>query len=122
MDNFHNSEINIPITNKLFSLYKTFYRYLKCFPKKERYTLGENIENHILKIFTQIHYINQLPNALKENELYKLNAINETLKKLFRLSYEIKVLGEKEYLTISENTQEIGKMIGGWIKYLKSNR
>jgi len=122
MENFHNNQLNIPLANKLFSLYKTTYKYLKYFPKKERYTLGEKIENNILEMLQKIYYINQLPDSLKEAELLKLNAKNEMLKLLFRLAHEIAILDETRYLTAQSFLQEIGKMIGGWIKYLKSRR
>jgi len=122
MDGFHNFELNIPLADKLFTLYKTTYQQLKRFPKKERYSLGESLEKGIFHLLTQTFYINQLPDPLKENELFKLNAQIETLKRLFRLTREIGIWGEPEYLTVSAHTQEIGKMVGGWIKYLKSNR
>ena len=122
MDGFHNFELNIPLADKLFTLFKTTYQQLKRFPKKERYSLGESLEKGILHLLTQTFYINQLPYPLKENELFKLNAQIETLKRLFRLTREIGIWGEPEYLTVSAHTQEIGKMVGGWIRYLKSSR
>lgn len=122
MNNFHSNQLDIPIINKLFLLYKKTYQYLKYFPKKERYSLGEKLETTIIKLIQTTFYINQLPNALKENELLKLNAKNETLKLLFRLAHEISVLDTKKYLTTQSCLQEIGKMIGGWLKYLKSQR
>jgi len=65
---------------------------------------------------------NQIPKPLKETLLTKTNSKNEMLKLLYRLAYEMKVLDTKQYLYTEESCQETGKMIGGWIKYLKSNR
>ena len=122
MNGFHNNQLNIPLTNEFFQIYKIIYQYLKHFPKKERYTLGEKIETLFLETIQEIFYLNQLPDPLKEKSLLKLNAKNETLKLLIRLAHEIKVLDIKQYLNIQEKLQKTGKMIGGWIKYLKSKR
>lgn len=119
MSNFHLSQLNIPLINKSYELYKLLYRYLKDFPKKERYTLGEKIEETLLEIIGKTIYLNQLPDHLKENQLLLLNSQNELLKLLIRLSYDVKILKEQQYLTLQSYLQEIGKMIGGWIKYLK---
>jgi|SRR6056297_2055106 len=122
MNGFHNNQLNIPLTNEFFQIYKIIYQYLKHFPKKERYTLGEKIETLFLETIQEIFHLNQLPDPLKEKSLLKLNAKNETLKLLIRLAHEIKVLDIKQYLNIQEKLQKTGKMIGGWIKYLKSKR
>ena len=102
-------------------MYKLIYQYLKDFPKKERYTLGEKIENSLLDLIEGAALASQLPKSLKEAHLLKLNAKVELLKILIRLAYEIKVIDDKKYLRIQESLQEIGRMLGGWIKYLRSN-
>jgi hypothetical protein len=43
----------------------------------------------------------------------------DMLKFFLQLSWEIKALDNKKYITISEKLNEIGKMLGGWIKALK---
>ena len=40
---------------------------------------------------------------------------------LIRLSNEIRVLDNKKYLILQEKLQEIGRMIGGWMKSIKNN-
>ncbi|MFH0779275.1 MAG: four helix bundle protein [Parcubacteria group bacterium] len=122
MSDFHTNELDIPLASKFFLLYKTTYQYLKRFPKKARYSLGEKLENSILELMKETFYLNQLPNILKEKELLKLNAGNELLKRLFRLAHEIAVLDEHQYLTIQSHLHETGKMIGGWIKFIKTQR
>jgi hypothetical protein len=122
MENFHGNDLNISIIERLFKLYQTTYQYLKSFPKKERYALGEKLENTILELLQDTFYLNQLPNALKENPLLQLNAKNETLKILFRLAHELTILDDQKYLNIQSKLQEIGRMIGGWIKFIKSLR
>lgn len=42
----------------------------------------------------------------------------ELLKRLFRLTYELKIIGVKFYLDFESDLQEMSKMVNGWIKYL----
>jgi hypothetical protein len=121
MNDFHNRE-DIPLTAKFYSLYRLIYLWLKHFPKKERYTLGENLERTILELLTGISFTNQLPNALKEPQIMKLSAQNETLKILFRLAQDIKVLNLQQYLTAQSHLQETGRMLGGWLKFARNER
>lgn len=122
MDNLHKFNSNIPLAGKFYELYRLSYSWLNGFPKKERYTLGEKIENAILDNLTEIFYLNNLPNALKENHLLILSAKNEIVKTLFRLALDIKVLDFAKYAQAQAMLQENGKMIGGWIKFIKTAR
>jgi len=38
----------------------------------------------------------------------------DTAKCLLALAWEIKVLGEKKYIVLSEPLAEVGRMLGGW--------
>jgi len=122
MDSFHSNELNIPIIDKLFTLYKKTHQLIKSFPKTEKYSLGLKAESLILDIFTEVFTANQLPDLLKEDRLQKINSENETLKLLYRLAFEIKIIEVKDYLAVQEILRETGKMLGGWIKYLKAKR
>ncbi len=43
----------------------------------------------------------------------------DVVKFFLQLSWEIKSLDNKKYITLSENLNEIGKMLGGWLKAIK---
>ena len=42
------------------------------------------------------------------------------LKTILRLCFDVKALDQKKYLFLQTDLQEIGKMLGGWIKSLKN--
>jgi len=42
------------------------------------------------------------------------------LKFFLRISWEIKAVDNKKYIALSERLDEIGKMLGGWIKTTKN--
>lgn len=125
MKNFHgtklgqdSSEFNIPIFQKLYDLYKLLYQYLKLFPQKDRYTLGQKIDNLSLTIFEMVITAGAISKEKKLPYLEKSIATLNLLKILIRLAKDIQALDNKKYLELEENLQEIGKMLGGWKKSL----
>jgi len=42
----------------------------------------------------------------------------EVLKMLFRVARDLKMLDNKKYLSLETRIQEIGKMLGGWMRSL----
>ncbi|MEK7078087.1 MAG: four helix bundle protein [Patescibacteria group bacterium] len=44
----------------------------------------------------------------------------DLLKFFFQIGWEIKILDDKKYIAISERLNEIGRMLGGWIKGLQN--
>ena len=51
-----------------------------------------------------------------------LVAVRKTdlLKFFLRIAWELRALDDKKYVLISEKTDELGRMIGGWKKGLES--
>jgi hypothetical protein len=122
MDNIHSdfSKLEIPVVIKLFMVYEITHRLIFKFPKHERYTLGEKIENSILEAMEFYILANQASKYEKEKILLKANSKVELLKILFRVSLNCQIIDGKEYLEIENRLQEIGKMTQGWIKYSRN--
>lgn len=93
-----------------------FYQYQLHFPKKDRYNIGQKCEKVILEILESIILASQLTKAEKLPALRKASLKLEVLKVLFRLCKDIKILDNKKYLLLETDLQEIGRMLGGWIK------
>ena len=122
MDNIHSdfSKLEIPVVIKLFMVYEVTHKLIFKFPKHERYTLGEKIENSILEAMEFYILANQASKYEKEKVLLKANSKVELLKILFRISLNCTIIESKEYLEMENKLQEIGKMTQGWIKYSRN--
>jgi len=122
MDNIHSdfSKLEIPVVVKLFVVYEITHRLIFKFPKHERYSLGEKIENSILEAIEILILANQASKYEKEKILLKANSKIELLKILFRISLNCQILDGKEYLEMENKLQEIGRMNQGWIKYSRN--
>jgi len=122
MNNAHSdfSKLEIPVVVKLFVVYEITHRLILKFPKHERYSLGEKIENSILEAIEILIMANQSSKYEKEKILLKANSKIELLKILFRISLNCQILNSKEYLEMENKLQEIGRMNQGWIKYSRN--
>jgi len=103
--------------HKICELYKLFHEYLRLFPKIEKYSLGQKIENLILEILEISLKTVYSPKQEKLSLLKEVDIKVNLLKTLLRLANEIKSLDNKKYLILQEKLQEIGRMVGGWIRY-----
>jgi hypothetical protein len=111
--------VDTPIILKTYELYKTFYRYLELFPKKDKYLLGAKCEGHILEILEILLEANYLPKDKKLPLIQRANNKFEVLKILIRLIRELDIIDQKKYIVLQTIIQDIGKMFGGWLRSLQ---
>ena len=102
--------------HKICELYKLFHECLKTFPKLERFTLGNKIENTILEVLELILSASYQPKHQKDETLRKASDKTDLLKYLVRLAHNTKSINIKKYLIAEEKVLEIGRMLGGWIR------
>jgi len=113
------NEIEIPILKKSYDLYKLFHEYRRIIPKQDRYTVWERSENAILDMlecFLEAGYTKQSNKImLLEKGSAKLNLFRF----LVRLMKDTRSLDTKKYLALQILIDEIGRMLGGWIRSQK---
>ena len=80
--------------------------------------MGERLESLTLSIIEGIYLANSLTAESKKSRLGLVNAELSLLKLMVRLAMEIKCLSQKQYLTLQADLQEVGRMLGGWIRSL----
>ncbi len=105
---------NLAIFEKTYELILWLYPTVNKFPKSQRFVLGQHIENAILKILQEIIQTNQEIN--KVIYLKQISVDLDKLRILIRLSKDLKFISVKQYQFAAEKVNEIGKMLGGWIK------
>ena len=116
------NDTDIPILKKSFELYKTFHGYRTLVPKTDRFTIYERCEGLIIDViesFLEAGYIQKSNKAvILERASVKLN----TLRFLIRLMKETKSFDTKKYTILQEMIDEIGRMLGGWIRSTSTPR
>ena len=111
----------IPLFIKTYELYGKIYSTCKKMSKQDRYNLGAKIESSFLCAFENIIAAENLSGTEKLQYLRNAHTKIEILKVHLRLANDQKIIILKDYLSLEEALQEIGKMLGGWIRYIKSS-
>jgi four helix bundle protein len=116
-DNQENMYKNLAIFEKTYDLILWIYPTVNKFPKSQRFVLGQHIENTVLELLEGIIEANSEKN--KALYLKKLSVKLDKLRILVRLSKDFKFISLRQYKFVSGIINEIGKMLGGWIKSVK---
>lgn len=114
--NFFNSShnnFNFTILQKIKEVYFLWIKLSDNIPKKRQYTLGNKIENKILELLEK-SYLAYFSQNNKIEKISECIIILDLLKFNISLSWEAKLISNKQYEEISMLLNETGKMIGGW--------
>ena len=96
------------------------FERVNTFPKKQRFILGQQIENSALASLRLIIEANDVRSD--GIVLLKLDALNvelEVLRDLLRVAYEVNFIKGNSLGYIVAQIDEVGKMRGGWAKRYK---
>jgi hypothetical protein len=114
-------ELDIPIFKRSYDLYKILCEYRSLIPKQNKYTVFERCENASLDTLEFLAFAAQSGKTEKLPYLQKANLNLTLLKILVRLLKDIKAIDNKKYLNLQTMADEIGRMLGGWIKSVSAN-
>ena len=96
------------------------YIALRQFPKTEKFTLAAEIKLSMWRLLRLIVICNK--RYYKKTTLQDLDAELDLLRSQVRISKELGFLPFKKYEVWSRHLDEIGRMIGGWLRSLKGVR
>lgn len=115
------NEFDIPIFKKTYDLFQSVFKLHQIVPKQIRYTLWQRLEDIILDILENIM---QASLSAKENKLPTLDNASTKLnivRVFIRLARDTKAIDNKKYVLLQKDVDEIGRMLGGWIRSMRSN-
>lgn len=120
---FHNqsssNKQDLPILNKLILTYGYWQQLIIHFPKTSRYSIGIKMDLLFIEVIELIYLAITLNKQVKLPLLIKANRKLDLIKFFMQVSWHIKAIDNKKYILASSNLEEIGKMLGGWIRQLK---
>jgi len=111
----------LSILSHLVSAYKFWHEIRVHITKSAKYTLGEKIDRLFLETIELIFVGQYLKKEQKVPALQKANTKFDTLKFFMMVLWEMGDLGEKQYAALSQKLNEIGKMLGGWLRKLEAD-
>jgi len=115
------NEFDIPIFKTSYDLYKTLHSYRKVVPKNDRFTVFERCEHAILNVIEGILLASSQTKKEKVPALEQASLKLNVVRVFIRLLKDIKAIDSKKYVALETMVDEIGRMLGGWIRSSKSN-
>ena len=91
--------------------------YVQHVPKITRFTLGAKIDSLFTECIDLALLASHQPKEKKGGTVDLLNNRFDSLKFFLKLLWEVKGINTNVFTDISKNLAEIGRMIGGWMKY-----
>lgn len=114
-----NAAHDAPIIQRLYLFYRSAYLVIEKMPKKDKYALGERTQKITLDVLELLIAASYFPKEKKLACLQQATMKLDLLKLLLRLANEVKAMPSKNYLELSESLNEIGKMLGGWLRSVR---
>ena len=103
-----------PALEKAYQFVLWLVPALDKFPRSQRFLLGDRIETTALAVLEgliEATYSKQVDTILRG-----VNLALEKLRFLFRLSKDLRYLDLKRYEFVAREIDEIGRLVGGWLK------
>jgi len=111
---------SLPIINKTYDAYKAIIDLNNKLEKRRRYSLGLSLENSILDCMEILVMAKNAPKTLKAAYLIKASSKLEVSTLKLRLLLELALVSETKIFQLQAKLDEIGRMLGGWLKSVQS--
>jgi hypothetical protein len=105
----------IPVVQKSYDLCTGLYAYVNRFPRAQRGLLGRVILEDALQMLVSLTVANR--RADKSETLQEASGRLDALRITLRLSKRLGFLSNGGYEDLARGADEVGRMLGGWLKY-----
>ena len=90
-------------------------------PRTEKYSMGTEYKNSMYKMLEEIMYLNKVDIKDRLRVINKIDATLSVQRILLRIMYKNAWIDKKKFNVAMDLIYEIGKIIGGLIKYYGKN-
>lgn len=109
---------SLSIINRSYDLFKAVADIVTHMEKHWRYGLGQSTERSVLDCLRELLMAKNAPKPLKTPYLLEASSHLELTTLKLRLCLDLKAANETQIFQAQALTQEIGRMLGGWIRSL----
>ena len=114
-------DFDIPIFKKSYDLYRALHEYRRLVPKQDRFTVFERVDAVTLDIIEGILLASSQQKMSKLPTLELVSMKLNMLRIFIRLMKDTKALDSKKYIMLESAIDEIGRMLGGWIRSARAD-
>ena len=101
-------------------MYKSIVEINHHLPRQYRFGMGLSAESSVLELLELLIMAKHAPKPTKPAYLIKANANLEITRIKLRLFLDLKLVNETKIFQAQSVLQEIGRMLGGWLKSVQS--
>jgi len=106
----------LPIFHKYYAFIKALTSWQTQCPKTHRHTIGMTVVNSSHALLETFYRAN-LARGYKRLVLLSEASVQLDMLKIFiRLAKDTHAMSDKQYIHLQEQLNEVGKILGGWIK------
>lgn len=105
---------------RLKAVYQIWQTFVPHIPKIHRYTFGGKIDSLFLDTLELLFRAQYAKPETKIQYLIAITGKTDLLKFFLQIGWENKLIDERNYISLSQELQEIGRMLGGWKKGLEA--
>lgn len=105
----------IPIVQGAYDFAVALYAHVNRFPREHKPLLGRERLGLVLRLLITLVMANRRHD--KVPELEEASGAVDALRITLRLSTRLRLLSHKGYEGLSRDLDEIGRMLGGWLKH-----
>jgi hypothetical protein len=108
----------IPVVQRSYDLCAGLYGHVNRFPRAQRTLLGRMILDEGLRLLVLLTLANR--RATRGESLEEASGRLDSLRISLRLAHRLGFLSNGGYAELSEVADEVGRMLGGWLKHQKA--
>ena len=113
------SENRPPLYTHLAALVGWTLQRTASIPKSHRFTFGERVDNLTLNCLEWVIEAIYATSEKKASPLRRVNLNLEKLRIFWRLICDRGWISQQQLLFVSQKLDEVGRMVGGWLKQVE---
>lgn len=107
----------LPAVQKSYDINKWLVQRCARFPRSFKFTLGDRIQTTALDL--NLALVETVHAQAKDRPLHRANRLLDQLRILLRLARDVDLLTARQFEFASALNEELGRMIGGWIRHAR---
>ncbi|QTD36775.1 four helix bundle protein [Polaribacter batillariae] len=94
------------------------HKITKSFAREHKYTLGEKLKEQSLQLLIHIYTANKNKGSKRIDAITQIKEHLEMVCLLWRISKDLHIIGNKVYIKLNINIEELSKQLTAWQKYI----
>ena len=111
------------ILEKYKDLAKYTYIVLRQYPKSEKYTLAAETRGVLWDMGKKLKFASRITNkVIKKRLIEQVDEMRSGLDFLVEMGMELQFVNVEKFGVFCKKSAEVGRMVGGWLKWASDNQ